>query len=249
MRHARHAVHHERVLRFKYHAHFPFHRRPQRRQPRIIIRPRSVLRMLRVILLIQSIILRVKNRLAHGGNDAHQRFRINIRLVIFQIKRHMLENIRLDDGAIGVRVGQRHERARPANDSPVGHNIPRGETQPAQIFQRLRVRMKCIGHPALGFDHGDFISRPNHRARVACLLWNAEKLDSSRRQVQIVLVRRFFRFFGRKRQVSVNESRIDRQAFHVPNPRVGGDVGFDVNALNKAIANDNGRIGENLAGL
>ena len=101
-----------------------------------------------------EIMLRVENRLARDCDNTHEALGV----IRGGRKGEVLESFWLENQPVGVSLAQKSQRAAAAVNALGGDEIGGGETQLAQLCQRLGVWRKLVGHPKMRPHLGDLIA-------------------------------------------------------------------------------------------
>src|SRR5436190_2822044 len=120
--------------------------------------------------------LLVEKNLPHRCDHAHQRARITPLITVVCLKTNMLKHIRLEDNFVWVRVRQRYQRARSANNSSARRNHSRRESQLPQWCERFIFRRIIPRGPVLRRNLRDLVTRP-WLSKIRLLPWSAKELD------------------------------------------------------------------------
>src|SRR5205807_4395639 len=149
-----------------------------------------------------------------------------------------------------VHVRQRDKRARAAQNAFFGNHVAGREAQLADRVQRLFVGRKASRYSRLGRDLRRFIAGAGP-AGVAYAAGDAEEIDAACRRRGVKFGSRTVDWpVGRVEcQARINESGVNRRAFHLPHPRVGGRRHVLANRLDETVADDDGRAFNDLVWL
>ncbi|OQC24899.1 MAG: hypothetical protein BWX68_01898 [Verrucomicrobia bacterium ADurb.Bin063] len=229
----------------------PVSRGSQRREGGIELETRACLRILLIIRLVEGVIARVEERLAHRGDHAHQRGRINAFRALHRREADVLEDLRLNHHRIGSIPGQGDQRTGAANDAPGRGNQAGGEPQRVHGRQGGGLGRIAPHRLPLRGNARHSIAGPG---RTAIRLRARDAEESGPARGKPVPGSRFARRGSRRRvgcferEIEIYESGVDRRAFHLPDPGVRGRRDVFSHRRNPALANDQGAVCQNLAG-
>ena len=241
------AIIHQRAAGFEDHAHFFIGRRRERGQGRIELRRRAPLRSPGVVRLLERVMVRVKKDLAHCRDHAHDRSRIRALFATARVERYVLEQFRPEHHAIRIFIRQRHKRAGAAHHSPAGSDHGGGEAEFAHRRQDFFVG-RIFFHRAKFRDHLADSHIGFHSGRA--IESNAAAARRERGVSERFAVGRGHGRIGRgEGEVRFDKPGVDREAFHVPNARVGRHGNVFADRLDYSIANDDRAAIERFSGL
>ena len=201
-----------------------------------------------VVGVVELVVLRVEQRLAGDGDDAHERGRVGAVLAARGFEGEVLEDVGAEDGLVGIAVAEEDEGAGAAEDAFGGDDIAGGEADFAEFLEGFGVGRIGVGDAKLRSDARDFVAGTGHAATLG--RFDAEEINPAgggdrdgHRSAD-----------GRGRagagegEVRVDEAGVDGCAFEIPYARVGrcGEVladGFDA-----AVADEDGGGVEGLGG-
>ena len=200
----------------------------------------------RVVGVIEPVMLRVEQRLARDGDDAHERGGIGAFLAARGFKRDVLEDVGLEDDLVGIAFAEQHKGAGAADDSACGDDVASGETNFAKFLERFGIGRITVGDAGLRGDAGNFVTGAGRRAAFGG--FDAEEINSARggdghghRGAHGIRA-------ARNREVGVDETRVNRGVGELPHARVSGDREVFGDGFEAAVANEDRRGGEGLRG-
>ena len=196
--------------------------------------------------------LRVEETLPHRCNRPHQRAGIRALVFLVRLERDVLKHVRLHDDFVRVRLSQRHQRARSADDAACRCDDRCGEAEFAQWLNNFLVRRITASRAYLWRDFGNLIARAG-LSGVGPLTWHAEEIHpagSERGCVELLSAARVDGLVRlTERQIRLDESSVDRQSSGIPHPRVNRGRNIFADRFDETIADDNRRAIESFTGF